>query len=114
VSAKTERLLHGSPTYRSTIKCLVAGTAKDSTNTTGTQYTWGGAGGEMLELHNWGPSAAYIEVIASGSYTAAGVKSFTLEVGEKYSLKLAAGNTTVTADGISGACDVDVHEKEID
>jgi len=112
MSALSDRKIHGSRLYRSTIKCLVSGTAVDNSNSTGTQYTF--SGGEVVELQNRGPSAAYVEVVASASYTAAGAKSISLEPNEKFILTLQAGATKISVDGVSGACDVLAYELQID
>jgi hypothetical protein len=113
MSSISERKMFGSPTYRSTIKCLTPGTAIDTITTSGTAYTF--SGGELLEISNEGPSAVYIEAVVSGSYTAAGAKSVLLEAGgEPLLMTLKAGVTTITADSISSTANVFVREKQID
>jgi hypothetical protein len=113
LSSLSERKLFGSRIHRATVLVLAAATPVDSSNTTGA-YAYTFTGGEPLEIYNAGPSAAYVEICASASMGAGGIRSVLLEVGEKFDLTLQAGATKVSCDGVSGATTVKIFEKQID
>lgn len=96
---------NGSPIHRATLTPDATTPESNTTATGGTAVTYTLLGGERICVQT--PEAAYVEVIASTSMTAAGAKGFRVGANEPLSsncFTLQGGQTSVSALCVSGAC----------
>lgn len=96
---------NGQPTHRATLTPDATTAESNLTAAGGTAVTYTLVGGERICVQS--PEAAYIEVIAAASMTAAGAKGFRVGANEALSANcftLARDAKSVSALCVSGAC----------